>query len=97
MGNTWFPFAGYWWLYLAFTGLVVVLFATDLAYRRKDRAISIRGAAASTVRGTDDITIGLRDRAHTWMVRPPSRGVKVPRERWNRAAPLPGRKPGSAA
>ena len=48
MGNTLFPFAGYWWLYLAFTGLVVALLAIDLAFHRKDRAISIRGAAAWT-------------------------------------------------
>ena len=48
MSNTLFSFAGYWWLYLAFTGLVAVLLAIDLAYHRKDRAISIRAAAAWT-------------------------------------------------
>ncbi len=43
-----FPFAEYWWLYLAFTGLVAVLLGTDLASHRKDRAISIRSAAVWT-------------------------------------------------
>lgn len=48
MNNTLFPFFDYWWLYLAFTGLLVVLLSLDLAYHRKDRAISIRSAAAWT-------------------------------------------------
>ena len=48
MSHTLFPFADYWWLYLAFTGLVAVLLTTDLAYHRKERAISIRAAAAWT-------------------------------------------------
>lgn len=48
MSNTLFPFADYWWLYLAFTGLVGALLAIDLACHRQDRAISIRAAAAWT-------------------------------------------------
>ena len=43
-----FPFADYWWLYLAFTGLVCVLLAVDLAFHRKTRAISLRRAALWT-------------------------------------------------
>jgi tellurite resistance protein TerC len=43
-----FPFASYWWLYLAFTGLVVILLAIDLAFHRKDGPISMRAAAAWT-------------------------------------------------
>ena len=43
-----FPFAEYWWLYLAFTGLVVVLLAIDLAFHRKERPISFRNAATWT-------------------------------------------------
>ena len=43
-----FPFADYWWLYLAFTGLVVVLLAIDLAFHRKERPISFRNAATWT-------------------------------------------------
>ena len=46
MSNALFPFVEYWWLYLAFTGFVAVLLSVDLAYHRKDRAISIRSAAA---------------------------------------------------
>jgi tellurite resistance protein TerC len=46
VSNALFPFVDYWWLYLAFTGLVVVLLSADLAYHRKDRTISIRSAAA---------------------------------------------------
>jgi tellurite resistance protein TerC len=42
------PFVDYWWLYVAFTGLVGVLLAFDLACHRQDRAISIRAAAAWT-------------------------------------------------
>jgi len=48
VGNTWFPFAGYWWLYLGFAGLVLILLAIDLGYHRGDRAISIRAAGAWT-------------------------------------------------
>ena len=43
-----FPFAEYWWLYLAFTGLVVVLLAIDLAFHRNERPISFRSAATWT-------------------------------------------------
>ena len=39
-----FSFAGYWWLYLAFTGLVVALLAFDLT-DRKAHEISFREAA----------------------------------------------------
>jgi len=41
------------------------------------------GVSTPHARGTDDVTIGLGDRAHTWMVRPPSRGVNCPGEQWN--------------
>ena len=44
-----FPFATFWWLYLAFTGLVVVLLWIDLALHRSDRAPSLRGALIWTV------------------------------------------------
>ncbi|MCX6632818.1 MAG: TerC family protein [Candidatus Solibacter sp.] len=43
-----FPFADYWWLYLAFTGLVVVLLAIDLTFHRQERPISFRNAATWT-------------------------------------------------
>jgi tellurite resistance protein TerC len=43
-----FPFAEYWWLYLAFTALVVVLLAIDLAFHRQERPISFRNAATWT-------------------------------------------------
>lgn len=43
-----FPFADYWWLYLAFTALVAVLLAVDLTFHRKARAISLRRAALWT-------------------------------------------------
>jgi tellurite resistance protein TerC len=43
-----FPFADYWWLYLAFTGLVAILLAIDLAFHRQDRPISFRNAAIWT-------------------------------------------------
>ena len=46
--NALFPFAEYWWLYLAFTGLVVVLLGVDLAFHRKERPISFRNAATWT-------------------------------------------------
>jgi len=48
VNHTLFSFADYWWLYLAFTGLIAVLLAIDLTYHRKDRAISIRAAAVRT-------------------------------------------------
>lgn len=40
-----FPFADYWWFYLAFTALIVGLLAIDLAAHRHDHAISFREAA----------------------------------------------------
>jgi tellurite resistance protein TerC len=46
--NAAFPLASYWWLYAAFTGLVAILLAIDLAFHRQDREISFRNAAAWT-------------------------------------------------
>jgi tellurite resistance protein TerC len=43
-----FPLAEYWWLYLAFTGLVAILLAVDLLLHRQDRPISFRNAATWT-------------------------------------------------
>ena len=43
-----FPIAQYWWLYLGFSGLVVLLLGIDLALHRKDRRISFRNAATWT-------------------------------------------------
>jgi tellurite resistance protein TerC len=43
-----FPFAEYWWLYLAFGGVVVCLLAFDLALHRNARAISFREASIWT-------------------------------------------------
>jgi len=43
-----FPFADYWWMYLAFTGLVVILLGIDLALHRRERPISFRNAATWT-------------------------------------------------
>jgi tellurite resistance protein TerC len=43
-----FPFAEYWWLYLAFTGVVVALLAADLLLHRDQREISFREAALWT-------------------------------------------------
>lgn len=45
MGGALFPFVDYWWLYLAFTGVVVALLAIDLSFHRQDRVISLRAAA----------------------------------------------------
>ena len=40
-----FPFAEYWWLYLAFTGLVVLLLVVDLGvFHRKAHVVSLREA-----------------------------------------------------
>jgi tellurite resistance protein TerC len=45
-----FPFAEYWWLYLGFTGLVVLLLVMDLGvFHRKAHAVSFREAAIWTV------------------------------------------------
>jgi tellurite resistance protein TerC len=49
MPVTYFPAANYWWLYLAFSGLVAVLLSIDLAFHRKERPISFRAAATWTV------------------------------------------------
>jgi tellurite resistance protein TerC len=44
-----FPFAQYWWFYLAFTGLVLLLLALDLGvFHRRAREVSIREATAWT-------------------------------------------------
>ncbi len=43
-----FPASEYWWLYLAFTALVVILLAIDLALHRHERPISFRNAAIWT-------------------------------------------------
>jgi tellurite resistance protein TerC len=43
-----FPFAEYWWVYLAFAALVVCLLALDLALHGNTRAISFRVAALWT-------------------------------------------------
>ena len=45
-----FPFAEYWWLYLAFTGLVVLLLVVDLGvFHRKAHAVSFREATIWSV------------------------------------------------
>ncbi len=45
-----FPFAEYWWFYLAFTGFVIVLLALDLGvFHRKAHAVSFREAATWSV------------------------------------------------
>jgi tellurite resistance protein TerC len=45
-----FPFAEYWWFYLAFTGFVFLLLALDLGvFHRKPHAVSIREAAVWSV------------------------------------------------
>jgi tellurite resistance protein TerC len=43
-----FPFAEYWWFYLAFAALIVVLLAVDLAVHRQAHTISFREAALWT-------------------------------------------------
>ena len=44
MNSNLFPFADYWWFYLAFTGLIAVLLVIDLRFHRKEQAISLRKA-----------------------------------------------------
>lgn len=45
-----FPFAEYWWLYIAFTLLVIVLVAFDLVvFHRKSHSIGFREAMTSTL------------------------------------------------
>jgi tellurite resistance protein TerC len=45
-----FPFAQYWWFYLAFVGLVILLLAVDLGvFHRKAHAVGFREAATWTV------------------------------------------------
>ena len=47
---TYFPFADYWWFYLAFTGFVVLLLTLDLGvFHRKAHAVSFREASAWSV------------------------------------------------
>jgi tellurite resistance protein TerC len=47
---TYFPFAEYWWFYLAFTGFVVLLLALDLGvFHRKAHAVSFREASVWSV------------------------------------------------
>jgi tellurite resistance protein TerC len=47
MAMTYFPFAEYWWFYLAFSGFVLSLLALDLGvFHRTARAVSFREAAA---------------------------------------------------
>src|ERR1700722_232739 len=44
---TYFPFAEYWWFYLAFSGCVVLLLALDLGvFHRMARQVSFREATA---------------------------------------------------
>lgn len=40
-----FPFAHYWWLYLAFTGLIMVLLWVDLRLHRRSAMQTVRAAA----------------------------------------------------
>lgn len=50
MNPSLFPFAEYWWLYLAFTGLVMLLLVIDLGvFHRKAHAVSFREASIWTV------------------------------------------------
>ena len=44
-----FPLAQYWWLYAAFTAVVVILLALDLGFHREARPVRIREAAGWTV------------------------------------------------
>jgi tellurite resistance protein TerC len=45
-----FPFAAYWWLYLGFTGFILVVLALDLGvFHRHAHAVSFREAAIWTV------------------------------------------------
>jgi tellurite resistance protein TerC len=45
-----FPFADYWWFYIAFTGLVLVLLALDLGvFHRRARVVSMREATGWTI------------------------------------------------
>src|SRR5512138_2855432 len=47
---TYFPFADYWWFYLAFTGFVMALLALDLGvFHRKAHAVSFREATVWSV------------------------------------------------
>jgi tellurite resistance protein TerC len=43
-----FPLAGYWWLYLAFTALITLLLAVDLFLHRRENVISFPQAALWT-------------------------------------------------
>lgn len=47
---TYFPFADYWWFYVAFTGFVIALLALDLGvFHRKAHAVSFREASIWSV------------------------------------------------
>jgi len=47
---TYFPFAEYWWFYLAFTGFVLLMLALDLGvFHRKAHAVSFREASIWSV------------------------------------------------
>jgi tellurite resistance protein TerC len=43
-----FPLVNYWWLYLVFSGFVILLLVIDLALHRKHEAVSFRQAALWT-------------------------------------------------
>ncbi len=49
MHTTLFPFAEYWWAYLAFSALIAVLLAIDLLAHRKAHVISFREALLWTL------------------------------------------------
>lgn len=44
-----FPFAGYWWLYVAFTALIIALLSIDLSLDSRGRTPSVRRAFYSLV------------------------------------------------
>ncbi len=47
---SYFPFADYWWFYIAFTGFVIALLALDLGvFHRKAHAVSFREASVWSV------------------------------------------------
>src|SRR3954470_21676017 len=48
MPESLFPMAEYWWMYLAFTALVIVLLSIDLLLHHKEKPISFRNAATWT-------------------------------------------------
>src|SRR6187455_3179311 len=48
MPSSLFPMSEYWWMYLAFTALVIVLLSVDLLLHHKEKPISFRNAATWT-------------------------------------------------